>query len=149
MHCKKESKWGWSGNTTITHCRQTHVRKCHRELTITQLQEVNQSKATSSLVPNEMIRKLEMTPKNGIFSFKLANFTDTILRIDPSAYLYKSHRVLFWNEWENNIKFDIMGIYLSKALTCMNFFLYKQNAFLSRKRVTLATLLYEQFIHLT
>ena len=32
-------------------------------------------------------------------------------------------------------------IYLSKGLTCMNFFLYKQNAFLSRRRIPLATLL--------
>ena len=47
----------------------------------------------------------------GTFSFKPADFTDTILRICPSAYLYKSHRVLYGNEWENNIKFDIKHIF--------------------------------------
>ena len=38
---------------------------------------------------------------------------------------------------------------LSKALTCMNFSCINKNAFLSRRRKPLATLLYEKFIHLT
>ena len=38
---------------------------------------------------------------------------------------------------------------LSKALTCIEFFLYKKQAFLSRRRIPLAILLYEQSIHLT
>ena len=39
---------------------------------------------------------------------------------------------------------------LSKALTCMHFFLYKQKmAILSWKRKHLAIFLYEKFIHLT
>ena len=41
------------------------------------------------------------------------------------------------------------GIYLSKALTCTNFFVHKKNCFLSRRQIPLATLLYEQFIHLS
>ena len=47
-------KWVWSGNTVITHCRQTHsaVRKRHRILKVTRQQEDNQRKATSShLIP--------------------------------------------------------------------------------------------------
>ena len=47
------------------------------------------------------------------------------------------------------IEIQLKGIYLSKALTCMNFFLYKQKCFLSRRRIPLGTLLYEHFIHLT
>ena len=49
------------------------------------------------------------------------------------------------------IKNVIKEIYLSKVLTCMKFFLYKQKMgfFLSRRQISLATLLYEQFIHLT
>ena len=44
----------------------------------------------------------------------------------------------------------LMGIYFSKALTCMKIFLYIQKwLFLSRRRIPLATLLYEQLIHLT
>ena len=44
----------------------------------------------------------------------------------------------------------LKGICLSKALTCMKFFLYKQKKFLFIKETnTLATLMYEQFIHLT
>ena len=43
----------------------------------------------------------------------------------------------------------VKGILLSKALTCMDFFLYKQKwLFLSLIRISLAILLYEQFIHL-
>ena len=42
------------------------------------------------------------------------------------------------------------GIYLSKALTCMKYFLYVQKLlFISRSQIPLATLSYEQFIHLT
>ena len=36
----------------------------------------------------------------------------------PSAYLYKSHRVLYGNEWENDIKFDIKHIF-----SAMTFFI--------------------------
>ena len=55
----KNSKWVWSGNTTITKCRQTHgtARKSHT--TITRHQEDKLSKATSSLFPIKMIAKLE------------------------------------------------------------------------------------------
>ena len=60
----KNSKWVWSGNTTITNCSQTHVivRKSHTA--ITRHQEDIQSKATSSLFPIEMIAKLEWTQSN-------------------------------------------------------------------------------------
>ena len=45
---------------------------------------------------------------------------------------------------------DFKGLYLSKALICMKVFLYKPKCLLlSRKWMPLATLLYEQFIHLT
>ena len=43
----------------------------------------------------------------------------------------------------------IKEILLSKALTCMNFFLYKQKCFCVMETDPLAVLLYEQFIHLT
>ena len=45
----KNSKWVWSGNTTVTNCRQTHgtARKSHA--TITRHQEDKLSRATSSL----------------------------------------------------------------------------------------------------
>ena len=57
----ENSKWVWSGNTTITHCRPTHgtVRKSHTTLTVTRHQEGNSSKATNSLLPIKMIAKLE------------------------------------------------------------------------------------------
>ena len=42
----------------------------------------------------------------GTFPFKPAEFTDTILRIYPIIYLYKSHRVLYRIEWEKYIKSD-------------------------------------------
>ena len=42
----------------------------------------------------------------------------------------------------------LKGIHLSKALTCMKIFLYIQELFLSRRQIPLATLLYEQLIHL-
>ena len=60
----KNSKWVWSGNTTITNCRQTRgiVRKSHT--TITRHQKVKQSKATSYLFPIQMIAKLEWTKTN-------------------------------------------------------------------------------------
>ena len=60
----KNSKWVWSGNTTITNCRQTRgiVRKGH--ITITKHQKEKQSKATNSLIPIEMIAKLKWTQSN-------------------------------------------------------------------------------------
>ena len=60
----KNSKWVWSGNTTITNCRQTCgiVRKSH--ITIAGHQEDKQSKAISSLFPIKMIAKLELTQSN-------------------------------------------------------------------------------------
>ena len=55
----KNSKWVWSGNTTITNCRQPHgiVRKSRS--TITRHQEDKLSKAISSLFPIKMIAILE------------------------------------------------------------------------------------------
>ena len=46
-------------------------------------------------------------------------------------------------------KVFVKEIYLSKALTCMKFSCINKNAFLSRRRIPLAKLLYQQFIHLT
>ena len=56
----KNSKWVWSGNTTITNCRQPcgTARKSHS--TITRHQE-DLSKAISSLFPIKMIALLEWT----------------------------------------------------------------------------------------
>ena len=60
----KNSKWVWSGNTTITNRKQTHgtARKSHT--TITRHQEDKPSKATGSLIPIKMIAKLERTYSN-------------------------------------------------------------------------------------
>ena len=57
----KNSKWVWSGNTTITNRRQPHdiTRKSHS--TITRHQEDKLSKASSSLFPIKMIAILEWT----------------------------------------------------------------------------------------
>ena len=57
----KNSKWVWSGNTTITNRKQTYgtTRKSHT--TITRHQEDKLSKVTSSLFPIQMIAKLEWT----------------------------------------------------------------------------------------
>ena len=59
-----ENRKVWSGNTTITYCRQTHgiTRKSHT--TIMRHMEDKQSKAASSLFPIEMIAKLEWTQSN-------------------------------------------------------------------------------------
>ena len=61
---RKNSKWEWSGNTTIINCRQTSgvVRKGHT--IITRHKEDEQNKATSSLFPIDMIAKLEWTQSN-------------------------------------------------------------------------------------
>ena len=60
----KNMKWGWSGYTTISNRRQTHgtARKSHT--TITRHQEDKLSKVTSSLLPINMIAKLEWTESN-------------------------------------------------------------------------------------
>ena len=57
------SKWVWSGNTTITHCRPTHgnVRKSHKTFIVTIHLWDNNSKATSFLFHFKMIAKLERT----------------------------------------------------------------------------------------
>ena len=57
----KNSKWVWSGNTTIPNCRQPlgTARKSHS--TITRHQEDKLSKATSSLFPIKLIAILERT----------------------------------------------------------------------------------------
>ena len=63
-HSLKNSKWVWSGNTTITNRRQPHgtARKSHS--TVTRHQEDKLSKATSSLFPIKMIAILEWTQSN-------------------------------------------------------------------------------------
>ena len=63
-----ESKWVWSGNTAITHCRPTHgtVRKSQRTLTAKIHQEDKTSKATSSFFLVKMIAKLERTLSNAL-----------------------------------------------------------------------------------
>ena len=55
---------------------------------------------------------------------------------------HKLHKAIskFYNQHSELL---VKGIYLSKALTCMTFFLYKQkNVFLSKRRIPLATSLY-------
>ena len=42
----------------------------------------------------------------------------------------------------------VKGMSLSKALTCMNFSCKTNMTFLSRRRIPLAILLYEHFVHL-
>ena len=73
---------------------------------------------------------------------------------DPITRYPKGIKVCGWHSKEKGFDkgFNLgpfKEIYLSKALTCMKFFLYKQKMFLSRRRIPLGTLLYEQFIHLT
>ena len=50
---RRESKWVWSENTTVTNCRPTNgaAMKSQITLTVTKHQEGNQSKSTSSLFP--------------------------------------------------------------------------------------------------
>ena len=57
----KNSKWVWSGNTTITNRRQPHGTARKSRSTITRQQEDKLSKATSSLFPIKMIEILEWT----------------------------------------------------------------------------------------
>ena len=59
----KMSKWIWSGNTTITNCRQTHGIVGKSQTTTTRHQEDKLSKATSFLFPIKMIAKLEWAYK--------------------------------------------------------------------------------------
>ena len=77
---------------------------------------------------------------HGVLPMEQLVLSDKWARIHCMGYFY-SARIVYLAE--------IMGIYLSKDLTCMDFFLYKQKMFLSRRRLPLATLLYEQFIPLT
>ena len=57
----KNSKWVWSGNTTITNRRQHRGTTRKSRSTITRHQEDKFSKATSSLFPIKMIAILEWT----------------------------------------------------------------------------------------
>ena len=57
----KKSKWVWSGNTTITNCRQPRGTARKSRSTITRHQEDKLSKAISSLFPIKMIAILEWT----------------------------------------------------------------------------------------
>ena len=54
MHLLKNSKWVWSGNTTITNCRQPRGTARKSRSTITRHQEDKLSKAISSLFPIKM-----------------------------------------------------------------------------------------------
>ena len=58
------SKWVWSGNTTITNRRQPCGIARKSRSTITRHQEDKLSKATSSLFPIKMIAILELTYSN-------------------------------------------------------------------------------------
>ena len=60
----QNSKWVWSGNITVTNCRQTHDNVWKSHTAITRHQDDKQSKATSSLFPIEMIEKPEWTQSN-------------------------------------------------------------------------------------
>ena len=60
----KNSKWVWSGNTTITNRRQPRGTARKSRSTITRHQEDKWSKATSSLFPIKMIAILEWTQSN-------------------------------------------------------------------------------------
>ena len=57
----KNSKWVWSGNTTITNCRQPRGTARKSRSTITRHQQDKLSKAISSLFPIKMIAILEWT----------------------------------------------------------------------------------------
>ena len=57
----QNSKWVWSGNTTITNCRQPRGTARKSRSIITSYQEDKLSKATSSLFPIKMIAILEWT----------------------------------------------------------------------------------------
>ena len=57
----KNRTWVWSGNTTITNCRQPLGTARKSRSTITRHQEDKLSKATSSLFPIKMIAILERT----------------------------------------------------------------------------------------
>ena len=60
----KNSKWVWSGNTTITNRRQPRGTARKSRSTFTRHQEDKLSKATSSLFPIKMIAILEWTQNN-------------------------------------------------------------------------------------
>ena len=60
----KNSKWVWSGNTTITNRRQPCGTARKSRSTITRYQEDKLSKASSSLFPIKMIAILEPTQSN-------------------------------------------------------------------------------------
>ena len=59
-----QKKWVWSGNTTITNCRQPRGTVRKSRSTITRHQENKLSKAISSLFPIKMIAILEWTLSN-------------------------------------------------------------------------------------
>ena len=64
VRVSKNSKWVWSGNTTITNCRQPCGTARKSRSTITRHQEDTLSKAISSLFPIKMIAILEWTESN-------------------------------------------------------------------------------------
>ena len=62
LHQFNNSKWVWSGNTTITNCRQPRGTARKSRSTITRHQEDKLSKAISSLFPIKMIAAQRATP---------------------------------------------------------------------------------------
>ena len=70
----KNSKWVWSGNTTITNRRQPRGTARKSCSTITRHQESKLSKATRSLFSIKMIAILEIYDKRDDFDFEIVNF---------------------------------------------------------------------------
>ena len=93
----------WSGNTTITNCKQTRdiLRKSHT--TILRHQEDKQSKSTSFHFPIKMIAKLEWTQSNAQQNIeKLQNPTMEVTinnetNQHPSKKESNTRGIIFWN----------------------------------------------------
>ena len=90
----KNSKWVWSGNTTITNCRQTidTARKSHTS--ITRHQEDKLSKARSSLFMNKMIAKLDWTWSNAQQNIEQLQYrTMEVTIFNESTTVQQNHRL--------------------------------------------------------
>ena len=97
--CIINSKWVWSGNTTITNCRQTIGNAMKNHTTITRHQQDKPSKSTSSLCPFKMIAKLEWTYSNVQQNLQNIQQLQTLTMGVRSTVIFiiRAPSVIFWH----------------------------------------------------
>ena len=104
------------------------------------------------LISDDVINRiLKLDIKTNILVYVTRCCTDLTSKVLKERTFGQSSALLFRFRLINALSRRLFkGVYLSKALTCMKIFLYKQELLLmSRRRIPLVTLVFEQLIHLT